>query len=145
MVPTPSAPAATTNGATNELPHSLAKITRHEGVQERVDSGVEVRDEEREGGKEGGERAATIVIGRPILPHLAGVVWQVAEREGEDDHHQHAYDAATRSQYVLRGGRVVGLRYQRRAASRGLATEHAGGPTATRTSAANPVDCDLAV
>jgi hypothetical protein len=144
MVPTPSAPTTTTNRAAQKLLHPFTEITWHESIQKRVDSRVKVRDKECKRCEEGGKSAATIVISRPILPHLAGVVWQVAECKGEHDDNQHAYDTTPCSQYILRGRCMVGFCDQRRPTTRwGLAAEYSG--TTTSTCTTNSINCDLTV
>lgn len=78
----------------------------------------------------------------PVLPHLAGVVWQVADCEGKNDDYKHPYDATPCSQYFLRGRRVVWFCNQRWSTSRRrYAAEDSGTTAPTRT--ANSVNCDL--
>lgn len=79
---------------------------------------------------------------RPVLPHLAGVVWQVADCERKNDDYKHPYDATPRSQYFLWGRRMVWFCNQRWSASRWRFVAEDSGTTAP-TSTVNSVNCDL--
>jgi len=102
IAPTAPAPDASTNRTTQELFHAFPEVTWHEGIQNRVDPRVKVHYEECNGGEEGRKVAAPVVIRRPVLPHLAGVIWEVAQCEGQHHDYQHPYDAATRPQHAVR-------------------------------------------
>jgi len=71
--------------AVQELAHALAKVTRQEGVQQRVQAGVHVRDEEGRHGQQGAEVRRTVVARAPMSPDDARLLRQVAH--GEHHHH----------------------------------------------------------
>lgn len=85
-----------------QFPHTFSEVLRQERVQQRIDAGVEVRDQEGERREQGAEVAVALVAAGPVLPHLARVERQVAHREREHDHDEHAHHAAPRAQHVAR-------------------------------------------
>lgn len=92
--------------AEQNFSHASSEVFRKEGVQEGVDSRVEVSGEERQRREEGAEIRVAVIAGRPVLPHLPCVEWQVAYGKGADDDDQHLDDATSGSQHVLAGVRV---------------------------------------
>lgn len=85
-----------------QLLHAFPEVLWQESVEEGVYTGVEVGYQEGERCEERAKVAGTFVTAGPVLPHLAGVEGQVADGEGEDDHDEHAHDAAARAQHVAR-------------------------------------------
>lgn len=87
--------------AKQQLPHPLPEVPGQERVQERVDARVEVGYEEGQWGQQRAEVAAPMVVGRPMLPHFAGVEWQIAEGEGQNHDDQHPDDSSSGSEDFL--------------------------------------------
>lgn len=68
-----------------QLAHTLAKVARQEGVQQRVHAGVHVRDEDGRHGQQGTEVRRVIVVRTPVSPEDTRLLRQVAH--GEHHHH----------------------------------------------------------
>lgn len=71
--------------AMQQLAHTLAKVARQEGVQQRVQARVHIRDEEGRHGQQCAEVRRVIVIRAPVSPEDTRLLRQVAH--GEHHHH----------------------------------------------------------
>jgi len=80
---TPRGPAA------QELAHALAEVARQEGVQQRVQAGVHVRDEEGRHGQQGAKVGRAVVVRAPMSPDDARLLRQVAHSEHHHYRDQH--------------------------------------------------------
>lgn len=77
-----------------QFAHTLAKVARQEGVQQRVQTGVHVRDEESRHGQQSAEVRRVIVIRAPVSPENARLLGQVAH--GEHHHHRDQHSGKQR-------------------------------------------------
>lgn len=59
-------------GTQQQLAHAFAKVAAQEGVQQRVDAGVEVRHQEGERCEECVEVGITLVVGGPGITNTSG-------------------------------------------------------------------------
>jgi len=54
--------------AVQQLAHTLAKVARQEGVQQRIQAGVQIREEEGRHGQQSAEVRRAIVVRAPVSP-----------------------------------------------------------------------------
>lgn len=85
--------------AVQKLTHPPAEVARQEGVQQRVQAGVHVRDQEGRHGQQGAEVRRAVVIRAPMSPHDAHLLGQVAH--GEHHHHGDQHSAKQRRELVV--------------------------------------------